>query len=298
MGRGRHIRTKTGLLATKAERLRLMGRGGDTILAHINPEEAALLKQAGGSGTKNPKTGLLEFRAQSGGGPGSGAPGAPGGRGDQSGGGRDRDRADPATQRARAAAATKAKAKPDSPATAEKKAAAAPSRNPRGNTSPAMGGVRDAATRGTRDSFAPGALGMTLGAALPEWLVKELAETSLPDKLYRQLGGTPQKAAEFLRANPFQAIKYSLDPRNVLRSVFSGDAYRAAGTPLARGLLSTVGRASALTAPLALSGSTPDPSIAELNTPPGKEGPGGLAGMINHLGAFIGLDIPQYGVKK
>lgn len=37
------------------------GRGGDTMLAHINPEEAALLKAHGGSGTINPTTGLPEF---------------------------------------------------------------------------------------------------------------------------------------------------------------------------------------------------------------------------------------------
>lgn len=37
------------------------GRYGDTMLAHINPEEAALLKARGGSGTINPKTGLPEF---------------------------------------------------------------------------------------------------------------------------------------------------------------------------------------------------------------------------------------------
>jgi len=37
------------------------GRGGDTMLAHINPQEAALLKAMGGSGTTNPKTGLPEY---------------------------------------------------------------------------------------------------------------------------------------------------------------------------------------------------------------------------------------------
>lgn len=41
--------------------LRSKGRGRDTILAHINPEEAALLKARGGSGTINPETGLMEF---------------------------------------------------------------------------------------------------------------------------------------------------------------------------------------------------------------------------------------------
>lgn len=43
------------------------GRNGDTILAHINPTEAMLLKALGGSGTVNPQTGLLEFFDESGG---------------------------------------------------------------------------------------------------------------------------------------------------------------------------------------------------------------------------------------
>ena len=38
-----------------------MGRFGDTLLAHINPEEAKLLKRIGGRGTINPRTGALEF---------------------------------------------------------------------------------------------------------------------------------------------------------------------------------------------------------------------------------------------
>jgi hypothetical protein len=37
------------------------GRHGDTMLAHINPREAAMLKRMGGSGTTNPKTGLPEY---------------------------------------------------------------------------------------------------------------------------------------------------------------------------------------------------------------------------------------------
>lgn len=37
------------------------GRFGDSLLAHISPEEAMLLKRLGGSGTLNPKTGLPEF---------------------------------------------------------------------------------------------------------------------------------------------------------------------------------------------------------------------------------------------
>ena len=50
-----------GGLHGAAEAVRSAGRGGDTVLAHINPREAALLKAHGGSGTINPKTGLLEF---------------------------------------------------------------------------------------------------------------------------------------------------------------------------------------------------------------------------------------------
>ena len=48
-------------LATLAQLIREQGRGGDTILAHITPKEAALLKARGGSGTTNPATGLPEF---------------------------------------------------------------------------------------------------------------------------------------------------------------------------------------------------------------------------------------------
>jgi len=40
------------------------GRYGDTMLAHINPQEAALLKSMGGAGTINPNTGLPEFYGQ------------------------------------------------------------------------------------------------------------------------------------------------------------------------------------------------------------------------------------------
>ena len=49
-------------LAGLAQLLRSKGRGKDTILAHINPQEAALLKRAGGSGEPNPETGLPEFQ--------------------------------------------------------------------------------------------------------------------------------------------------------------------------------------------------------------------------------------------
>lgn len=48
-------------LPALAQILRSKGRKGDTILAHITPKEAALLKRRGGSGTKNPATGLPEY---------------------------------------------------------------------------------------------------------------------------------------------------------------------------------------------------------------------------------------------
>ncbi len=48
-------------LAALAQVLRSHGRRGDSVLAHITPKEAALLKRRGGSGTINPDTGLPEF---------------------------------------------------------------------------------------------------------------------------------------------------------------------------------------------------------------------------------------------
>jgi len=44
-----------------ADSIESYGRKGDTMLAHINPKEAQMLKDAGGSGTINPMTGLPEF---------------------------------------------------------------------------------------------------------------------------------------------------------------------------------------------------------------------------------------------
>lgn len=38
------------------------GRGGDSVLAHINPMEAEVLRRMGGSGTANPHTGMREFK--------------------------------------------------------------------------------------------------------------------------------------------------------------------------------------------------------------------------------------------
>jgi hypothetical protein len=51
----------TSDLASIAAMLTSKGRGNDTLLAHITPREAEILKAAGGSGTTNPETGLLEF---------------------------------------------------------------------------------------------------------------------------------------------------------------------------------------------------------------------------------------------
>jgi hypothetical protein len=44
-----------------AKELASMGRNGDTMLAHITPLEATMLRKMGGSGTINPDTGLPEF---------------------------------------------------------------------------------------------------------------------------------------------------------------------------------------------------------------------------------------------
>lgn len=49
-------------LKAMAQVLRSRGRGRDTVLAHITPREARMLKDQGGSGTINPDTGLPEFQ--------------------------------------------------------------------------------------------------------------------------------------------------------------------------------------------------------------------------------------------
>lgn len=46
---------------TNVRSLAAQGRLGDTMLAHISPEEAAMLKARGGAGTINPQTGLPQF---------------------------------------------------------------------------------------------------------------------------------------------------------------------------------------------------------------------------------------------
>lgn len=64
-------------LRESAAQLAAQGRGGDTELVHVTPRELAWLHERGGSGTRNPKTGLLEFfeggeGASTGGGSGGG----------------------------------------------------------------------------------------------------------------------------------------------------------------------------------------------------------------------------------
>ena len=53
---------KVSLLKELYHEIAGKGQDGDTMLAHINPEEALLLKAHGGSGTINPHTGLLEYK--------------------------------------------------------------------------------------------------------------------------------------------------------------------------------------------------------------------------------------------
>ena len=48
-------------LSALAQIIKSKGRGKDTVLAHITPQEAALLKARGGRGSTNPDTGLPEF---------------------------------------------------------------------------------------------------------------------------------------------------------------------------------------------------------------------------------------------
>ena len=59
-------------LARLAQALESRGHGTDTILAHINPEEARVLKARGGSGTINPATGLRQYDGDGGGDGGGG----------------------------------------------------------------------------------------------------------------------------------------------------------------------------------------------------------------------------------
>lgn len=51
-------------LSDLAQMIQAQGRGRDTVLAHITPKEAALLKARGGRGSINPVTGLPEFEEE------------------------------------------------------------------------------------------------------------------------------------------------------------------------------------------------------------------------------------------
>lgn len=55
-------RLEKGSMAFARGGLARYGRGGDTMLAHINPMEAEVLRRMGGSGTVNPNTGIREFK--------------------------------------------------------------------------------------------------------------------------------------------------------------------------------------------------------------------------------------------
>ena len=52
----------SSLAQNHLSRLARQGRGGDTELAHVNPQEKAMLKSMGGSGGINPNTGLREYQ--------------------------------------------------------------------------------------------------------------------------------------------------------------------------------------------------------------------------------------------
>ena len=52
-----------GGLTVAARHLANQGQGGDSMLAHINPREAEILKRMGGQGTVNPNTGLAEYKS-------------------------------------------------------------------------------------------------------------------------------------------------------------------------------------------------------------------------------------------
>ena len=56
------MNSKVSLLKELYNDIASKGQDGDTLLAHINPYEAELLKAHGGSGTINPHTGLPEYK--------------------------------------------------------------------------------------------------------------------------------------------------------------------------------------------------------------------------------------------
>jgi hypothetical protein len=61
MGRGGYAEGGIVSLRKSAGKVKSAGREQDTVLAHISPFEASMLKRMGGKGTTNPETGLPEF---------------------------------------------------------------------------------------------------------------------------------------------------------------------------------------------------------------------------------------------
>lgn len=56
-----HLLANPQLRAGIERALAARGNRGDTMIAHLNPVEAAMLQRAGGSGSVNPRTGLRQF---------------------------------------------------------------------------------------------------------------------------------------------------------------------------------------------------------------------------------------------
>jgi len=52
-----------GGLTVAGRKLANQGQGGDSMLAHINPREAEILRRMGGQGTINPNTGIQEYKS-------------------------------------------------------------------------------------------------------------------------------------------------------------------------------------------------------------------------------------------
>lgn len=99
---------KKGFLKKAVKEVKKAGIKGDTELAHVNPKEKKLLKDLGGAGTRNSKTGLLQYYD---GEPGMGSEGSgTTGAADGGYGGADVGGVDPAASEAAAQAAIDAAA--------------------------------------------------------------------------------------------------------------------------------------------------------------------------------------------
>ena len=80
---------KSGDVEEAKEMLAAKGRGGDTEIAHVNKREQKALKEMGGSGEVNPKTGLKEFTDSGQGDGGGDSSGSSGDSGSSDSGGTD-----------------------------------------------------------------------------------------------------------------------------------------------------------------------------------------------------------------